>query len=168
MKTIYTLGYEGVALADFIRTLKDTGVSLLLDVRELPQSRRPGFSKRALSEALADAEIGYRHVRQLGDPKLGRDAARRGAMEEFRSIFNAHLDLEASQKALKEVAQEADSETVVLMCYERAPHECHRSLVAQRLVSLSSFKIVHLGVQAGRAVRGGKGDATARRLAGAR
>jgi uncharacterized protein (DUF488 family) len=168
LKTIYTLGYEGAALTDFIRTLEDKGVSLLLDVRELPQSRRPGFSKRALSEALADAGIAYRHVRQLGDPKPGRDAARRGAMEEFRSIFNAHLDLEASQKALQEVAQEADAETVALMCYERSSHDCHRSLVAQRLVSLSSFRIVHLGVQVGRAIRGDKDGATARRLAGAR
>ena len=106
LKTIYTLGYEGVALLDFIRTVKDTGVSLLLDVRERPQSRRPGFSKRALSEALAEAGTTYRHVRQLGDPKPGRDAARSGAMEEFRSIFNAHLDLEASQIALREVARE--------------------------------------------------------------
>lgn len=168
LKTIYTLGYEGAALPDFIRTLEDTGVSLLLDIRELPQSRRPGFSKRALSEALADAGIAYRHVRQLGDPKPGRDAARRGAMEEFRSIFNAHLDLEACQKALQEVAQDADAETVVLMCYERAPHDCHRSLVAQHLVHLRSFRIVHLDVQIGRAVRRDEDGAAARRVAGAR
>jgi len=168
LRTIYTLGYEGAALPDFIRTLKDTGVSLLLDVRELPQSRRPGFSKRALSAALADVGIAYRHVRQLGDPKPGRDAARRGAMEEFRSIFNAHLNLEASQKALQEVAQEANAETVVLMCYERAPRDCHRSLVAQRLVNFRSFQVVNLGVQVGGAIRRDKDGAAARRLAGAR
>jgi len=168
LKTIYTLGYEGAALPDFIRTLEDTGVSLLLDVRERPQSRRPGFSKRALSEALSEAGIAYRHVRQLGDPKPGRDAARSGAMEAFRSIFNAHLDLEGSQKALQEVAKEADAQTVVLMCYERAPHDCHRSLVAQRLVGLGSFRIDHLGVQVGRTVTGDKYGAAARRLVGAR
>ncbi len=89
-------------------------------------------------------------------------------MEEFCTIFNAHLDLEASQKALQEVAQETDTETVVLMCYERAPHDCHRSLVAQRLLSLSSLKIVHLGVQVRRAIGGDKDGATARRLAPAR
>ena len=168
LRTIYTLGYEGATLADFIRTLEDTGISLLLDIRELPQSRRPGFSKRVLSEALADAGIAYRHLRQLGDPKLGRDAARRGAMEEFRLIFNAHLDLEACQKALQEVAQEADAETVVLMCYERAPQDCHRSLVAQRLVKLQSLQVVHLGVQVGGAIRKDKDGAMVRKLAGAR
>jgi uncharacterized protein (DUF488 family) len=168
LKTIYTLGYEGAALSDFIQTLEDAGVSRLIDVRELPQSRRPGFSKRALMEALAKAGIAYRHVRQLGDPKPGRDAARRGAMDEFRSIFNAHLDIEASRQALRDVAQEAGAETVVLMCYERSFQDCHRSLVAQRLASLSSFEIVHLDVQVGCAVGRNSDGAAARKLAGAR
>lgn len=168
LKTIYTLGYQGAALPDFVRTLKETGISLLLDVRELPQSRRPGFSKRVLSEALEDAGIIYRHMRQLGDPKPGRDAARRGAMDEFRSIFNAHLDLEASQTALREVAQQAGGETIALMCYERAHDDCHRSLVAQRLVRLCSFKVMHLGVHAERPIGRDNGGAIARKFVGTR
>lgn len=89
-------------------------------------------------------------------------------MEKFRSIFNAHLELEASQNALQEVAKEADAQTVALMCYERAPHDCHRSLVAQRLVGLGSFRIDHLGVQIGRAITGDQYGAPARRFVGAR
>lgn len=168
LKTIYTLGYEGVALSDFIRTLEDWDITLLLDVRERPQSRRAGFSKRALSEALAGSGIAYRHVRQLGDPKPGRDAARRGAMEEFRSIFNAHLNLDGSQIALREVAEQASDETVVLMCYEYDAQDCHRSLVAQRLVGLGSFRIDHLGIQIESSVTGDKYGSPARRLTGAR
>jgi uncharacterized protein (DUF488 family) len=160
---IYTLGYQGASVADFIQTLKDAGVSLLLDVRQLPQSRRAGFSKRVLSEALIKAGIGYRHIKQLGDPKPGREAARRGDMVSFRSIFCAHLELEASEAALTDAAAEAERETVALMCFERAPKECHRSIVADRLRGLVSAEIVHLGVQPGRAAgRAEDGSGTTR------
>jgi len=114
---------------DFIATLKRAGISLLLDVRQLPQSRRPGFSKRVLSEALEEAGIGYRHMRQLGDPKPGRDAARRGEMI-----------------AIRDAATVSQEETVALMCYERAPKDCHRSIVAERIRDIVSVEIVHLGV----------------------
>lgn len=147
MTTVFTIGYEGATLADFIRTLGEAGVRHVLDVRELPQSRRPGFSKRSLSAALADAGIDYSHSKQLGDPKHGREAARRGDMEEFRLIFEAHLDLPASKSALMDAAETVMQSPTVLMCYERNPKDCHRSLVAQRLLGLRSLQIQHLGVQ---------------------
>lgn len=162
----YTLGYEGAAVPDFIRTLKNAGVSLLIDVRQLPQSRRPGFSKRVLSEALADAGIAYRHVRQLGDPKPGRDAARRGDMDEFRVIFGAHLELEATQAALVDAASEVKRETVALMCFERAPKDCHRSIVAQRIQALVSAEVVHLGVHPNSAAERITNDAGVARVTG--
>lgn len=149
LKTVYTVGYEGASVADFIQTLRRVGVSLLVDVRELPQSRRPGFSKRALAEALTEAAIDYRHVRQLGDPKPGREAARRGDLVSFRSIFSAHMELDDSKVALGDVAADVEGRTVALMCYERDPKECHRSIVADRLSELVSVEIVHLGVQSG-------------------
>lgn len=127
---------------------------MLLDVRQLPQSRRPGFSKRVLSDALQDAGIGYRHIRQLGDPKPGRDAARRGDMAEFRSIFGAHLASDESKIAIQDAAAVSQEETVALMCYERTPKDCHRSIVAERIRDIVSVEIVHLGVQPGRATRG--------------
>ena len=149
LNKIYTLGYEGANVVDFIATLKRAGISLLLDVRQLPQSRRPGFSKRVLSEALKEAGIGYRHMRQLGDPKPGRDAARRGDMAEFRSIFGAHLASEEAQIAIRDAATVSQEEAVALMCYERAPKDCHRSIVAERIRDIVSVEIVHLGVHPG-------------------
>ncbi|MGA0531934.1 DUF488 family protein [Hansschlegelia sp. KR7-227] len=146
LRKIYTLGYEGATLPDFISTLQECGISLLLDIRELPQSRRPGFSKRVLSEALADAGICYRHIKQLGDPKPGRDAARRGDMEQFRTIFCTHMELEASCRAVAEVAADVERETVALMCFERAPKDCHRSIVAQRIQGLIPAEVIHIGV----------------------
>lgn len=147
MTTFFTIGYEGASLRDFIDTLTEAGVEHVLDVRELPQSRRPGFSKRALSEALEEAGISYSHCKQLGDPKHGREAARRGDMDEFRMIFEAHLDLVASKEALEESANTVCRAPTVLLCYERNPNGCHRSLVAKRLLGLRSLQVQHLGVR---------------------
>ncbi len=148
MTTIYTIGYEGASLTDFIGTLRASGVKHVMDVRELPQSRRAGFSKRALSQALGDAGIGYSHVKQLGDPKHGREAARRGDMDTFRAIFEAHLDLALTGVALQEAATVVKQQPTVLLCYERDPQCCHRTLVVRRLEALDTFEVRHLGVRA--------------------
>lgn len=148
MTTIFSIGYEGAKLCDFVATLREVGVEHVLDVRELPQSRRPGFSKKALSEALAAAEIGYSHCKQLGDPKHGREAARRGEMDLFRQIFDAHLDLPASQVALEDASELVIQKPTVLMCYERDFRDCHRSRVADRLLKLCTARVQHLGVRA--------------------
>lgn len=147
MTIIFTIGYEGAAMADFLATLSRAGVRHVMDVRELPQSRRPGFSKKSLSQALSSVGIEYTHVRQLGDPKHGREAARRGNMEEFRSIFEAHMDLQASQESLEDAAKAVMQSPTVLMCYERDPMHCHRSLIVQRLLRLRSLQVTHLGVR---------------------
>ena len=109
---------------------------------------------------MAAVGIAYRHVRQLGDPKPGREAARRGDMAAFRSIFGAHLALEASQEAIIEAAADVKQATVALMCFERAPRECHRSIVAERICDIISAEVVHLGINieraAGRTDDGGR------------
>jgi uncharacterized protein (DUF488 family) len=144
---VFTIGYEGALLTDFIGTLVEAGVCHVLDIRELPQSRRPGFSKKKLSEALNAANIDYSHLKQLGDPKHGREAARRGDMDSFRMIFEAHLDLPESKHALEDAAVTVCRTPTVLLCYERNPKDCHRSLVAKHLLGLRSIQIQHLGVR---------------------
>ena len=142
-----TIGYEGAALDDFIHTLVKTGVTRVIDIRELPQSRRPGFSKKVLSSALAESGIEYEHIKALGDPKPGREAARAGKFAQFEAIFSDHLESEGAQTALEHVAKAAKSEPCVLLCYERNPKHCHRNLVGQELTRLHSLVIRHLGVQ---------------------
>jgi uncharacterized protein (DUF488 family) len=146
MGAIFTIGYEGASVRDLIVTLERAGVQHVMDVRELPQSRRPGFSKNVLAQALAEAGIGYSHVKQLGDPKEGREAARRGDFEEFKAIFSAHLDLPETRAALTQAAGTVARQTTVLLCYERDPKTCHRSLVAKRLQDVCSLSVQHLGV----------------------
>jgi len=142
-----TIGYEGASLGDFISTLLAAGVQRVVDVREVAQSRRPGFSKNALRDALEEVDIDYHHIRQLGDPKQGREAARSGKFELFRNIYSAHLDLPASREALKDAVALATTKPSALVCFERDPKHCHRSIVAQRITDLCSLKVINLGVR---------------------
>ncbi|HEX8584496.1 MAG TPA: DUF488 domain-containing protein [Allosphingosinicella sp.] len=146
MPALYTIGYEGASVPDFLATLKLAGVEHVLDVRELPQSRRPGFSKNALTAALSDAEVTYSHLRQLGDPKPGRDAARSGNIVEFTRIFEAHLALPETQQALYQAVDIATKKVTALLCFERDPRTCHRTLVARAINELCSLNVRNLGV----------------------
>jgi len=146
---LFTIGYESATLEDFLATLKNAGVSLLLDVREFPGSRKRGFSKNALASSLAANGIQYLHLRGLGDPKLGRDAARAGDFELFRRIFLQHMTTEKAQSDLQRAADLLKKKRrICLMCYERDPATCHRSMVADMLSSAEGITIHHLFVGA--------------------
>lgn len=142
-----TIGYEGARPDDFVGTLKLVDVQMVVDIRDRAQSRRPGFSKSALRENLEQNGIGYVHLKELGDPKEGRDAARRGDMAKFRRIFAAVLETQPAADALDQIAELAKGMNVCLLCYERDHHECHRKIVADRLESVVGSKVRHLGVQ---------------------
>ena len=141
MSIIYTVGYEGTDIDRFVATLKAVGVLRLADVRALALSRKKGFSKKSLSARLESEGIEYLHFVDLGDPKPGREAARAGLFDEFRSIYSKHLDTEASRSALVKLTIVAGAEPTCLLCFERDPKTCHRSLVAD---AMDDFKPLHL------------------------
>jgi uncharacterized protein (DUF488 family) len=147
--TLATIGYESANLADFIATLREAGISRLIDVRELPISRRKGFAKSALSEALTLAGIEYLHLRGLGDPKEGREAARAGNIAHFRSTFSRHLRTKDAQSDLRSAVSYVAKGGACLMCYERDHTKCHRSIVAKRISSMIDANVRHLGVKHG-------------------
>ncbi len=126
---LFTIGYEATTVAEFIDALRKAGVGRVIDVRALPLSRRPGFSKTPLRNALAEAGIDYVHLKALGTPAEGRAAARAGRQKDLERIYSAQLDLpEAIVQAqqMRELAAEMPS---ALLCYEREPAGCHRSLL---------------------------------------
>lgn len=141
---LFTIGYEGATPDRLIETLREAGVTTLVDVRELANSRRPGFAKRALSQSLEAAGIGYRHLRALGTPAEGRAAVRAGRYGEMRRIFGARLAGTEAQAALGDLAASARAGRVCLLCLERDPAQCHRTLVAEAVASHGGFAIVHL------------------------
>lgn len=146
---IFTIGYEQASLADFIATLRLSGVETLVDIRERAQSRRKGFSKSALSDALSDAGIAYIHFRELGDPKEGREAARRGDYLEFRKVFANVMASKEAKEALAEIENILSDTSICLMCYERNEKTCHRKIVSDSLEKKIGRKAIHLGVKDG-------------------
>ena len=144
MSRIWTIGYERVGVPDFIATLKAAKVKTLVDVRDVPLSRRAGFSKNILAASLADAGIGYIHMKALGTPKLGREAARRGDTKTMHRIFEARLTEPESQLALAETAELASKRRICLMCLEHDWRICHRNIVAQHLEDEFGVKPTHL------------------------
>jgi len=133
-KQIFTIGYEGLVSDQLGVILNGAGVSLLADVRAVANSRKRGFSKGALGVSLREAGLGYTHLRSLGTPKAGRQAARAGDAALMRRIYCEEvLDTADGQKALDELAAMAEASPLCLLCFERDPALCHRRVLAERL-----------------------------------
>jgi len=126
---IFTIGYEGVTQAEFIAALQDAGVERVIDIRAVPNSRRPGFSKTPLKNALAQTGIDYVHFRALGTPADGRAAARAGKLAELERIYAGQLDLPEAIVAAEQMRELAMERPSALLCYEREPDCCHRTLL---------------------------------------
>jgi uncharacterized protein (DUF488 family) len=139
-----TIGYQSATLADVIGRLRSAGVRTVIDVRAIAASRRPGFSKTMLAASLAEAGIGYVHLRALGTPKAGREAARAGRIAEMRAIFEAHLEEPDAQTQLAEAADLAGERPAALLCFEADAGGCHRAVIAERLCAASGCAIVDL------------------------
>jgi uncharacterized protein (DUF488 family) len=146
MTSIATIGYQSATVRSFLDALGEGGVELLVDVRAVASSRRPGFAKTRLSENLAEAGIGYVHMRGLGTPADGRAAARAGHHAEMRAIFMEHLATPGAQAELELLADlvRAGDRRVCLLCFEANPEHCHRSMVADALRALVPLEVVHL------------------------
>jgi uncharacterized protein (DUF488 family) len=129
--TVYTVGYEGRDVADLIALLSTHRVETLVDVRLTPISRKAGFSKTALSSALADAGITYLHERELGNPKENRPAYRAGE-KTARRRYLAHL-LQNGGDAVARLSDIVATSATALLCVERESSICHRSAVADQL-----------------------------------
>jgi uncharacterized protein (DUF488 family) len=141
---IWTIGYEKVGVPDFLAALKAAKIKTLIDVREVANSRRAGFSKTALAASLDEAGIAYVHLKPLGTPKAGREAARKGDTKTMQRIYNAKLAEPGSQLALAEAAELAGRGRTCLMCLEHDWRICHRAIVAKELANGYGLAPVHL------------------------
>ncbi|MCW1383474.1 DUF488 domain-containing protein [Novosphingobium sp. KCTC 2891] len=139
---IWTIGYEQTTMAAFIAALQAAGVEVVADVRALPLSRRPGFSKSALAANLAEAGIAYRHFKALGTPPDGRAAARRHDLPALEQIYAGQLELPEAIAAGAQLADLAATHRTALLCYEREACGCHRTLL--RKAVLPGFEPVDL------------------------
>ena len=146
MPDLSTIGYEGTTLDAVLTTLKDAKVGLLIDVRAVPQSRTPGFSKRQLAAALDENGIAYVHLQGLGTPKPGRDAVRAGHPERMEPIFRHHMTSDKAQAELAQAKILARERSCCLLCFEKDHTSCHRRFVAEMISAETGQTVVHLNV----------------------
>ncbi|WP_420141784.1 DUF488 family protein [Sphingomonas sp.] len=139
---IFTIGYEKATQAELVAALTAAGVTRLIDVRAVPLSRRPGFSKNILANGLREAGIDYVHLKALGTPPEGREAARKGRHDVLERVYAGQLELpEAIAQAaiMLDLAEERPS---ALLCFEREPGGCHRALLLRSVAPQA--EVVHL------------------------
>jgi uncharacterized protein (DUF488 family) len=127
---LFTIGYEAATLPEVIGRLPAAGVEVVVDVRAVAASRRAGFSKTVLRESLAAEGIGYEHLRGLGTPKPGRDAARKGRVAEMEAIFAEHMRTPEARDGLALATAIARERHAALLCFEACAAGCHRRIVA--------------------------------------
>ena len=145
MHRVATIGYEGATIATFQQALRDAEIDLLIDVRALASSRRPGFAKTRLAANAKEAGAEYLHLRALGTPADGRAAARAGRHAEMQRIFRQQLATPEAQDALALVADLVrQGRRVCLLCFEADPAHCHRSMVAEALQALVPVEVRNL------------------------
>lgn len=144
--SLWSIGYEKAAWPDVLATLQAVGVARVLDVRDLPLSRRAGFSKRQLAAGLGEAGIDYVHLRALGTPPEGREANRRKQWPRFWDIVETRLGTDEAQFDLRRAASLAEGRPSCLLCYEADPCFCHRRRVGEILAARHGFSVQHLTV----------------------
>ena len=139
---IFTIGYEGVTMDEFLAALKGAGVEQVIDVRALPLSRRPGFSKNILAATLKDSGIGYVHLKALGTPKPGRDAAKKGDWRTMEQVYAGQLHLPEAQGQAAQLRDLAAEKRSAVLCFERDPKHCHRTILLRE--EGAGFEVVDL------------------------
>jgi uncharacterized protein (DUF488 family) len=144
MTEIATIGYEDCTIDMVLAALRDAGVGLLIDVRAVAQSRKPGFSKRQLAAALDQSAIAYVHLQRLGTPKPGRDAVRAGHPERMEVIFREHMNSDDAQAELAQAKHLVRERPACLLCFERDHTTCHRRIVAEMISSETKQPVRHL------------------------
>jgi uncharacterized protein (DUF488 family) len=130
---VMTIGYEGATQAEVIDRLAGACVEVVIDVRAVASSRRAGFSKTILAASLAERGIDYVHLRGLGTPKPGREAARKGRIDEMRAIFADHLETPEAVLDMARCEEIVRTRRAALLCFEAEACGCHRRVVAERL-----------------------------------
>ncbi|MGH1554833.1 DUF488 family protein, N3 subclade [Streptomyces sp. L7] len=141
---LWSAGYEGRDIGSFVASLLDSRIDIVADVRLTPISRKKGFSKTRLGEALAEAGIGYAHLRGLGNPKENRAPFWDGRVELGRTHFRGLLQSAEAQSDLDRLAEHAQHSRVVVLCFEKDEGRCHRQVVLESVRERASVPVIPL------------------------
>jgi uncharacterized protein (DUF488 family) len=139
---IFTIGYQGLTQPILIAALRGAGVQLLADVRAVPLSRRPGFSKNVLAAGLREADIDYIGLKALGTPPEGREAARKNDHARLAEVYAGQLELPEALAQMAQLRTLVQERPTALLCFEREPLGCHRSLLVE--AAMPEAEVTHL------------------------
>ena len=140
---IHTIGYEGIGIRRFLSLLRAHAIETVVDVRELPLSRKPGFSKKALADTLNVSGLEYVHLSDLGCPKPIRSRYRTdGNWKRYTEGFLKYLNTQ--HEALADLASMAGNSNCALLCFEADYNYCHRSMVADAVNQISGMRVSHI------------------------
>ncbi|MEU0637626.1 DUF488 family protein, N3 subclade [Streptomyces albidoflavus] len=141
---LWSAGYEGRDIDSFVASLLDSRISVVADVRLTPISRKKGFSKTRLGEALAEAGIEYIHLRSLGNPKDNRAPFWEGRLDVGRARFRGVLRSEEAQTDLERLAEHARQSRVAVLCFEKDESRCHRQVVLETVRKRAAVPVIPL------------------------
>lgn len=145
--TVFTIGYEGLNIDEFLSLLVGHDIETVVDIRELPLSRKPGFSKNSLSNVLNLSGLEYIHIADLGCPKPVRNKYREdGNWARYTDGFLKHL--KTQKAAISELSELAQSSNCALLCFEADFNFCHRSMVANAVKDYCGADVSHIQVNA--------------------
>lgn len=145
--TVFTTGYEGLDIDAFMSLLAEHGIDTIVDVRELPLSRKPGFSKKALANVLNLSGREYVHMVELGCPKLVRDRYREDSnWKRYTEGFMKYLKTQGD--AIVELSSLAEASNCALLCFEADSNFCHRSMVANAVKDYCGARVTHINAAA--------------------
>ncbi|HUS33229.1 MAG TPA: DUF488 domain-containing protein [Kofleriaceae bacterium] len=134
---LFTVGYEGRALDELLAILSAESIDCVIDIRELPLSRRRGFSKTPLGTALRSVGIDYVHMRSAGNPyRREKDSIPR---DKLLAKYAKHIA--KAEPIVDDVVKVARGKRAALLCYEHEPADCHRSLLAPRVAAKLKTKV---------------------------
>lgn len=142
---LYTIGYEGISIEEYLMRLYEAGITILCDVRRVPFSHKKGFSKGKLSDLCHAIGLQYRHF-----PELGIASSRRGDLnvqKDYDKLFEEYncFDLPQEQPTIDKLAALIKKgERLALTCFEADPLQCHRRLVAERIAQTLDCELKHL------------------------
>ena len=143
--SVFTLGYEKRSFPEYVAILKENRIQVVVDVRDVAWSHKPGFSEKPLAEGLKRAGITYRRAEFAGNPKWLRAVA--DDLADMLALYRWYLTefdevIPAFHALVKE--ETGSGKRICLTCFERNPAECHRSI----LLEMAGYRDVeHLGVR---------------------
>jgi uncharacterized protein (DUF488 family) len=132
---VFTIGYEKATQPELVAALQAAGVERVIDVRAVPLSRKPGFSKNVLAAGLREAGIDYVHLKALGTPPEGREAARKGRHDVLERVYAAQLETPEAAVQAAQLLELAAEKASALLCFERDPAACHRTLLRESVMA---------------------------------